>query len=63
MFIGQLHANLCPSLINTCTNHLHIVLNFLSFDLSILDPSPSLALDPPLELYYINLISSVNSAR
>ncbi len=35
MFIGQLHANLCRSLINTCTNHLHIVLNFLNFDLSI----------------------------
>ncbi len=52
MFIGQLQANLCSSLINKCPN-LHTVLHFINFDLNIFVPPPpqSLALDPPPPSY------------
>ncbi len=40
MFIRQLHATSCFSLINKCPNHLHTVLNFINFELNIFGPLP-----------------------
>ncbi len=40
LFIIQLHANLCSSIINECPNHLHSSPKLTIFDLKILGALP-----------------------